>query len=333
MSRSVSVPARRGFTLIELLVVIAIIAVLIALLLSAVQQAREAARRTQCKNNLKQMGLALHNYHDTFNVFPFTYNPLVNGAGPPTANTSQGRSWFSMILPQIEQAPLAQMINQKGGDLQDPNYAAPTNPNVIVAKTVIPAFLCPSDAGSGNGILTGRVDAAGDSTWAVNSYKGVLGSGWNYAGFQSWSTSGRNSSSATPPSAASVQGLDTTNGLFCRNHNQSQISRMRDVTDGTSNTFAVGEALPDLCNRTWWWGWNSSTATAGLPLNFYVIYTKTNAVNASDWNRNYGFNSRHTGGGQFMMTDGSVRFVSENMDLTLYRGLATIQGGEVSGEF
>ena len=135
--------------------------------------------------------------------------------------------------------------------------------------------------------------------------------------------------------AGNNSGLDITNGIFCRNHAGNATSppplttRLRDITDGTSNTLAIGEALPDLCNRTWWFGWNSTAATAGLPLNYYVTYVQTNALNAGAWPRNYGFNSRHTGGGQFALGDGSVRFVSQNIDLGVYRGAASMQGGEV----
>ena len=332
------VARRRGFTLIELLVVIAIIAVLIALLLPAVQQAREAARRSQCQNNLKQLMLALHNYHDTYSMFAFNYNlnPTTGIAGPgATGATCKGRSWMSMILPQIEQGNLFQQIDPNR-DMSDPNYNAPTNPNVIVAKTVGPAFLCPSDSGSGDGRLAGRLDAFDGASpsatpWAVNSYKGVVGSGWNYAGFVFSTSRGRN--------AGQVQGLDLTNGMFCRNHAANATSpppattRLRDLIDGTSNTLAIGEALPDLCNRTWWFGWNSSIATAGLPLNYYVTYVQSNPTNPSDWNRNYGFNSRHTGGGQFALGDGSVRFVSQNIDLAIYRAVASISGGEAVSEF
>ena len=134
--------------------------------------------------------LAVHNYHDTYNMFPFNYNlnPTTGIAGPgATGATCKGRSWMMMILPQIEQGNLFQRVDPNR-DMTDSSYTNPTNPNVIVAKTVVPAFLCPSDSGSGNGQLTGRLDAFDGGSpsvtaWAVNSYKGVLGSGWNGGGF------------------------------------------------------------------------------------------------------------------------------------------------------
>ena len=144
---------------------------------------------------------------------------------------------------------------------------------------------------------------------------------------------GRNSFSGagTPPGGhASRNGLDRGNGLICRGFGGPTPSRMADVTDGTSNTFAVGEVLPGLNSRTWWWHFNGTTATCGIPLNFYIDYKPSST---GDWGRNYGFNSRHTGGGQFGMTDGSVRFVSENINRDIYHGAATISGGEVLGEF
>jgi prepilin-type processing-associated H-X9-DG protein len=293
--------------------------VLIALLLPAVQQAREAARRTQCKNNLKQLGLALHNYHDTYGTLPFSYFTPEAGGGYDA--NQRGRSWMSMILPQIEQGNLASRI-VAGGNLQPSGSTPETNPNLLVAQTVIPAFLCPSD-NTGNGLMAGRANVGGN--FAINSYKGVSGSNWVWGTFNPVvSTTGR--------FANNNNGLDYGNGLFCRNGaapGTLTTSRLRDCTDGTSNTLAVGEAIPELCIHTWWWWFNGTTATTAIPLNYYV----KNKIDPGDWTNNYSFASRHTGGGQFTMADGSVRFVSENIDLNTYRWLSTVNAGEVTAEF
>ena len=231
----------RGFTLIELLVVIAIIAILIALLLPAVQQAREAARRTQCKNNLKQVGLAFHNYHDTQNCFPINYAwrtiPGGGGGGPAIANT--GKSWLQMILPYIEQANLYNQIDFGAG-------LVGTTPAVLqnqtVANTVLAAYLCPSDNENNNGRIGNRsdVNVTPPGTWAVTNYKACAGSNWAW-GIAAWNPV----SSPSGKNAGSTNGLNAGNGILCSNQaNTNGPTRMRDLTDGTSNTVVIGEAMP-----------------------------------------------------------------------------------------
>lgn len=305
----------RGFTLIELLVVIAIIAVLIALLLPAVQQAREAARRSQCKNNEKQLGLALMNYHDTHRMYPPNYaqrSPQAN-TGADIANT--GRSWMMFILPYMDQANLYNQINFNAiliGNAQ----------NTAVAMTVLPVYLCPSDADN-NGKLPGRSDAGG--TWAVNCYKAVAGSNWNQ-GLAAWnpvSTGGGKNPNQT-------DGLNLGNGFLCSNQtNVNKPTLIRDILDGTTNTLAIGECVPSYTNWAWWYNPNAVTATCAIPLNRALKVP----LNAGDWPNNYGFHSRHTGGGHFVLCDGSVRFISENISITVYRALATISAGETVGDF
>jgi prepilin-type N-terminal cleavage/methylation domain-containing protein len=322
MSRTLTVRSRRqGFTLIELLVVIAIIAILIALLLPAVQQAREAARRTQCRNSLKQLGLAIHNYHDTYNTFPMSYT--TDGT---FSTLSRGRSWMVMILPYIDQSPLYNTV-----DFNAPIAAVTTSPlpqpysqNTIVAKTVLPAFLCASDSSNGNGQLNGRANMPGADFFGVTNYKAVAGNNWAWGVFPYTHPTGRN--------AGQNNGLDLGNGWACRNNRTGGpfVTRMRDLTDGTSNVTFVGEAAAGRVTHTMWYWFNGSTATAAVPLNNYIRNT---AITAGDWNNNYSFGSFHTGGGHFLMGDGTVRFVSENIDLQLYRNLASIDGNETTGEF
>jgi len=319
---------RLAFTLIELLVVIAIIAILIALLLPAVQQAREAARRTQCKNNMKQIALAVYNYHDTHGVFPVNYslrNILGNtNDGPAIANSA--RSWLQFILPYVDQAPLYNKIDFNGVGGGWPGLFVNNPNNQQVASTALSVYLCPSDNGSNNGRLGGRSDYSPAGTfWGVTNYKACMGSNWE-VGLAAWNPvpnpSGRN--------APLTDGLNRGNGILCSNQSATNgPTRVRDVTDGTSNTFAAGEALPAYSQWNWWYNSNASTATAAIPLNRSAKLPPA----PGDWPNNFGFNSMHVGGGHFALLDGSARFVSENIDLGLYRSAGTVSSGEVMGEF
>lgn len=306
---------RRGFTLIELLVVIAIIAVLVALLLPAVQQARESARRSQCKNNLKQLGLAIANYESTTGVFccNFGGNNTYNQAG-------NGISWMVQALPYVDQVGLSETI-QSGSPMT-------VDANAIAAGRIIPAYLCPTDAGSGNGALNGRANVANftaaggtviNGIYGVNNYKMVAGSNWAWGTFQYTCT--------TCTKSTSNDGLDIGNGINCRNggNRVAMMTRQRDITDGPSNTFAIGESLPGRVTHNWWYWFNGTTATCAVPLNYYHLNT---TIGSGDWNHNYSFASMHAGGAHFAMADGAVRFVSENISLQLYRDLASISGSE-----
>lgn len=306
---------RVGFTLIELLVVIAIIAVLIALLLPAVQQAREAARRTQCKNQLKQLGLALHNYTDTYLSFPISWQ--TNGGWNETASISE--SWLFGILPFIDQANLFASADQKQ------MWSATVN-QPLTTK-VIPVFLCPSDSSS-NGRELNLTNLNGGIAYAVTGYKAVAGNNWQWGTFTHTHPTGRYANSG--------DGLNQGNGWLCRNDSTANPpngpikTQLKNVTDGLSNTLFIGEALPGRCSHSAWWWFNHTTATCSIPLNYYE---KNKAIDRTDWPNNYSFASKHTGGAHFTMGDGAVRFVSENIDINLYRNLASIDGGETVGEF
>lgn len=328
-----------GFTLVELLVVIAIIGVLVGLLLPAVQSAREAARRMQCSNNLKQLGLALHNYHDTFKEFPINYSMSEQGIGGPRRNSGDNNSrqcsWMGMILPQIEQGALYNSVDWNVG--LKTAAGTPTT-NVAIAQRVVGTFQCPSDSGGnqgryGNREWLGRWPVAVFGEFGGTSYKGCVGSDWNWGAFSN-------------PMGGTPHGLDGGNGMFVRDEglsasNPKDRRRMGDITDGTSNTYAIGEALPELCSHTFWYGMNATLANTATPLNHYLrVFMATNPRsnyfgNGSnfapvwDWNNNYSYASRHTGGGQFTMGDGSVRFVSDNIDLQAYRATGTMNRGEV----
>ena len=314
-----SIPPResRAFTLVELLVVIAIIGILIALLLPAVQAAREAARRVHCSNNAKQLALAMHNYHEKYVVLPACYRGTVPGW---TGADMNGHSWLQAILPYIEQEPLYQQIEfglpVGGGNPGDASYSA----NTEVSRTVVPGFLCPSDSNQ-QGLMASRANV-GD-TRAVTNYKGCAGSNWGW---------GDPACRHTFPSGGhwpnSAHGLDEGNGVIFRNYNNYRQAwiRFAEITDGTSNTFALGEAVPRWCNHTWWWWFNGSTATCGVPLNYVSIAIRTDPNRTlesqwGDWPNNYSFMSRHPGGANFGLCDGSVTFIPDTIDITTYRHL------------
>jgi prepilin-type N-terminal cleavage/methylation domain-containing protein/prepilin-type processing-associated H-X9-DG protein len=351
--------SRRAFTLIELLVVIAIIAVLIALLLPAVQAAREAARRAQCVNNLKQIGLALHNYHSTNDVFP-----MGQGVSPTNGTGWSGFGPQAALLQFVEAGPIYNAINFS----VDPN---PDNgQNMTAYKTEIKAYLCPSDPYVGT-LLDN-----------INSYYGCMGTTTLY----------QEGTTALPPYAAGVNGNPTSqpfagNGTFF----YAVCYGLRDLTDGSSNTIAYTEGLAgnDMSNG---YRGNSITAvTAGDPSAvFSDARSNLTAVNAaavacaqslvtqgatgsgtvfgssgSQWisgimayslfntilppnSNQYRFGackfrgsgvlegcnivnsqSNHSGGCNFMMADGSVRFIKSTVAQLTYMALGTRGGGEV----
>ncbi len=309
----------RAFTLVELLVVISIIGILIALLLPAVQAAREAARRASCQNKIKQLGLALQNYHALRKEFPNNWGD--GGRGP-----EYGHSWISRILHQIEQVPLYDSIL----------FDQPLNDNLLVAKTPLDDLYCPSD--SHDGTMTNQYMGSGGmgELWAVTNYKACAGANWGSLSGSDHSYKqaddgygGRNFNSNN--------GLDFGDGIICRGlydpgaSSSSTAKRiyktaMFEIRDGTANTFAIGEAVPEFCSWSAWYSYDGVTATCSIPLN----YKKTNDPDFDDdMANNYGFRSRHTSGANFGMCDASVHFIVNTIDPKVYRGLATIDGGEI----
>ncbi|MGN6133351.1 MAG: DUF1559 family PulG-like putative transporter [Aureliella sp.] len=327
----------QAFTLVELLVVIAIIGILVGLLLPAVQAAREAARRMQCSNNVKQLALASHNYHDATKSFPVCF---FDNAGTSLTSPRDGRqtSWMIGILPYIEQTALYNQIDPRFGLTNDPRSIGPTNPptvpsNAWVATQKVPAFKCPSDHSPD--VLNARSDTTGNSNaiaFALTSYKGVCGANWGWGAYQSNTTPWTNTRFGV-----STNGLDRGNGIFFRGWGFPYKTNMRDIIDGTSNTLMIGEAVGLYSQWNWWWLNNATTATTSIPMNASPVcsaaagLTKEAGLIAcrGDWNNNYSFYSKHTGGGNFALADGSVRFVSDSIDRDIYRGMATIGGSEV----
>ena len=337
--------SRRGFTLIELLVVIAIIAILIALLLPAVQQAREAARRTQCKNNLKQLGLAIHNFADTFSVLPVS-------SRPPGTGTKR-LAGFVKILPQLEQANLYTQYDQT---LQwsNPN---PTMRSVV--STRLPAFECPSSAAQL------KLDGDPDVTTTPSGYAANMVATSDYALSKgvdvNINTYLPTTAQATFPITGNfVDPSSPAHRYFAGMHAQNVDSKFRDVTDGLSNTVSVIESAgrPTVyrrgprafgvvpTNRVNAGGWCRpasdvlvmSQRADGSALGGTTPFNATNGhdVGAETYPTGaYGVQgtsqpfSFHTGGAQFLFGDGSVAFISENIDLTLFAGLVTRGNGEV----
>ena len=314
----------RGFTLIELLVVIAIIAILIALLLPAVQQAREAARRTQCKNNFKQIGLALHNYHDTHSVFP---SGVFAGRGHvyQTAGGIHGSGWFHQSLPFMEQSSAYTAITgffagSGGGDKEV--YRAPQD----LRRLKLPAFMCPSDPNSGSIIGPSHADGF-QGNYVTCGGSVTLGT---YGGW---------------PSANHGNQLD---GMF---YLESK-TKMRDVTDGTSNTMMASEGLsrgngleyggPGQYWNGYWGGPVFSAAqnpNSPVADRIHTCLSTTNlrapclTIGGAGTNAGVYARSYHIGGVQILLADGGVRFVSDNINGGTWRSLATRGGGEVLGEF
>jgi len=279
-----------GFTLVELLVVIAIIGVLVALLLPAVQAAREAARRMRCSNNLKQLALGLHNYHDVYDRFPSgQYFCKI----PPCINRNewwQGWGWSASILPYIEQGPLASQFNFSL-NLYDPR-------NVDLIKTPVKSFQCPSDVSRRAEIPPSGVATAPERL-ATSNYCGNGGS---------FANSFETDIVANDP--------DWTNGVLRRDSRH----RFSEITDGTSNTFLLGEVTH--FNFTWdptlygHWDVPSGTACCTLALVRHGNQPLNPPKTANNVVKREGFHSFHPKGAEFALCDGSVRFVSETIHNT-----------------
>ena len=299
---------RIGFTLIELLVVIAIIAVLVALLLPAVQQAREAARRTQCKNNLKQIGLALHNYHDVHQTFPPGWIAIDDTGAQSAHEGTSGVGWAAMILPYIEQQNVYSQFNA--------SLPLTDAANATFLSNQIPAYKCPSDPQPD----TWEIEEEG-SPGTVLAKLPIA----NYIGsFGTEELDGCENAPGTAP--VSANGQCRGDGIFYHN---SRI-RIADITDGTTNTYMVGERKTVPLDG-WFSTWPGMIAE-GEEAFQRVCGSADHTPNHPDTHLD-DFSSRHAGGAQFCQADGSVRFISESIDRGVYQSLATIQGGEVVGEF
>jgi prepilin-type N-terminal cleavage/methylation domain-containing protein/prepilin-type processing-associated H-X9-DG protein len=294
----------RGFTLIELLVVIAIIGVLLALILPAVQQAREAARRGQCKNNLKQIGLALQNYHASRNTFPPGYVSAYDSSGN---DTGPGWGWGVMILPELEQSPLQNSIT-----FTQPIEAVTNAAPRVVTLSV---SLCPSDSVETPWTAVMR-DALGNPTAticqvAASNYIGVFG--------------------------VREPGIDG-DGVFFRN----SFIGIKNITDGTSTTMLVGERSQKWCEATWVGAVTNAqlfpppgSPAVPFPENaagMVLGHTFEGPPNSPGLECN-DFSSQHSGGAHFVFADGHVQFISTSINKLVFRALSTRAGGEPIGDF
>lgn len=347
----------RGFTLIELLVVIAIIAVLIALLLPAVQQAREAARRSQCKNNLKQIGLALHNYHDVHQCFPIGCMYRIR----PTFSSAESNrtSWLARILPYLDQGALFDMIDF---DVHGPNataipkseggtdFNARQKSNGALA-TQLAVYRCPTDP---NGVESLRRPDV-----APGNYAGNIGISNSISGSEAWTNA--TNQATNPPHGTYLAGNGAwasivlnggnTTGIFASNSN----TPIGSVTDGTSNTVMVGEILVGfLVHRSVsstkdngcmtgteanqqnirGWSWMYGASDSAWAFNALRVPNQgTRDCEASNVAINAPARSMHTGGVQVTMADGSVRFITENINLSLWQNICGRSDGIPVGEF
>jgi prepilin-type N-terminal cleavage/methylation domain-containing protein/prepilin-type processing-associated H-X9-DG protein len=333
-------PTRRGFTLIELLVVIAIIAVLIALLVPAVQKVREAAARAQCQNNLKQIGLALHGFHDVYKKFPIGQYNDDNGQW----------GWMCFILPYVEQGPLYNALTNSasqdrmfippgmGGGSNGTGF--PSAPNIDgihgasaygrcdvnnniqtngvgVPTVVINLFLCPSDI----------LPNTGRNGYAKSNYVGNMGntSQWGATSFGCGGVYGNKNNGAL---------------LFANENNNTYVANMAAITDGTSNTVFVGEATastnvtPANANSSTqfpiWAGGNGGgcNGTSGVVSTLRVVDGPAYPLGGG---ADQAFGSQHTGGANFLFGDGSIRFVTKGVDVNVYSAIGSRNGGEALG--
>ncbi|GIX04333.1 MAG: general secretion pathway protein GspG [Planctomycetaceae bacterium] len=355
-SSQVSSP-RWAFTLIELLVVIAIIAILIALLLPAVQQAREAARRTQCRNNLKQLGLAMHNYHDNFNQFAPT---VFHDSGTKCWSWGSKGNYMVRYLPYLDQAPLFNALNFSAVDNEDcsngdpwqpqgppgtpgVNFESQTNPQgQLYRHTAIPSLLCPSEESNlidGHGAKSNYACSIGNQAMPSNSNPNA--SNWGsacalYPG-NNFGTGAAGHGNSYDPNQIS--------GIKSR---YNWAASIRHITDGTSNVIAAGEIRPQCGDHTrnGWMHFNSLWVATTAPINYPIVCVRESGWDATspppgmnscnhwqNWQTSQGFKSRHVGGAHFLLCDGSVKFITQNIDYITYQRLGDRRDGGTVGDF
>lgn len=311
-------PRQIGFTLVELLVVIAIIGVLVALLLPAVQQARSAARRSHCQNNLRQIGLAIQNYHTANEAQPKYHD--VEG---DYAWGKAGPTWTMAILPFLEQTALYESF--------DFTQLIRSRENALAVQQVVQSYVCPEAESASEPIFEDRADAGGNNPNPALGlyypasmgpthpdachYCPVLGrpSEDNYC------CQGNNYGTLNPRGRLGA----SSTGMFGRYNDERTFAQ---VTDGLSNTFMVGETLPRQCAYGGAFAPNFSLAGTSIPLNTFEVCPRPPGCH----NRGCGFKSDHSGGAHFVMADASVHFVIDTIDYRIYNHLGTRAGQDLA---
>lgn len=333
----------RAFTLVELLVVIAIIGILVGLLLPAVQAAREAARRMSCTNNLKQFGLALHMHHDTFRKLPPGGTYYGACCSPPTYT-----NWAIEILPFMEQAPLYRQYRQ--------NEVNVSTTNNLVGQKRIPTHECPSDPLVGIIETPASGPRPGGQLWAHGSYRAVSGKmnltrghgAWDSFEPQLWPNNIMDHSYksflhsiGTPYNGVSVGSVTVAGQPVSSMGGPEKFSV---ATDGLSNTLMLGEYTSETTRtRATFWAYTYASYNQSSVGAESRLYGKPYGASSTDTKGCWGtpglygdqpckraFNSYHTGGGNWLVGDGSVRFISANVDINALQNMATMAGGEVA---
>ena len=338
---------KSAFTLVELLVVIAIIGVLVALLLPAVQAAREAARRAQCTNNMKQLGLAMQNYHGARSTLPAGVQHCC------AMEASSGHTWVTSILPYVEMQALSDAItgtDSFNGTKEDPPFFHMGRLPAELVSTQISALVCPSDRDASNPILDDRTTGSG----AYNPVDPVMGlwytasMGPTHPGQCPLCAEGELPDPDNPAGVYCCQGVFksggaggfggpggiafdedmTTVGLFGR---YKRSISFREIPDGLSNTIMLGETLPRQCSYVSAFAVNFNISSTTVPLNTFESDEPgvgTVPFKGSQWEITSGFKSNHPGGGHFVFADGSVHYLNEDIDFELYNFLGSRAGGE-----
>lgn len=310
-------PRVSGFTLVELLVVIAIIGTLLGLLLPAVQSAREASRAATCRNNLKQVGLALHHFHDHTKRFPAGWTGVERPAAEVTGWTTDdlpGWGWASELLPQVEQSALFDRIDRRRPVFDPANSAL----HAEVRKGVVPTFLCASDT---------RGPTSKDGSFTIGADDGVDEEDEHHFGEP---VDGRNLPALCDLGSSNYVGVFGTievddapaagNGMFFRG---SRLG-MRDMLDGTSKTLLVGERHGRLGGSTW-----AGVVTGAKAARIRVVGVADHTPN--DPHHHFDdFTSNHPTGVHFLVGDGSVHRIDDTIDEAVYKALCTRAGGETA---